>query len=213
MLNAIRGYKIEFDKEKIPELKSEPRQFKRKAPEAAQICKEVLHLQEKNVVELCNHEEGEIISNVFLRPKKNGGVRLILDLSELNKSLVYQHFKMDNIHTVLDLVSSNNFLASVDLRDAYYSVKIHPEDRKFLKFVINNQYWQFKALPNGLSTAPRLFTKLLKPVFALLRQAGHMVIGYLDDTILIGETEEKLKEAITATTDILTQLGFIIHPE
>ena len=214
VLSAVRGYKIKFDKEKTLELaQSKPRQFKRNASEAARINEEIVHLKENNVIEPCKHEEGEFISNVFLRPKKNGGVRLILDLSELNKALTYQHFKMDNIHTVLDRVSSNNFLASVDLRDAYYSVKIHPDDRKYLRFVSNNQCWQFKALPNGLSTAPRLFTKLLKPVFAVLRQAGHMVIGYLDDTILIGETEEKLKEAISATTDILTQLGFIVHPE
>ena len=77
---------------------------------------------------------------------------------------MYQHFKMDNIHTVLDLVSPDNFLASADHRDAYYTVPIHQEDRKYLQFIVNGQYWQFKALPNGLSTAPRLFTKLLKPV-------------------------------------------------
>ena len=53
--------------------------------------------------------------------------------------------------------------------------------------------------------------KLLKPVFSKLRQAGHIVVRYLDDTILIAENEEKLKAAVKTTTDILAQLGFIFH--
>ena len=210
VLNAVRGYKIEFAA-KLEQI--DTRQFKRNTSVTENIQVEIKRLQDKNVIETCEHVEGEHLSNIFLRPKKNGGARLILDLSELNKSLEYQHFKMDNIHTVMDLISPNNYLASIDLRDAYYSVPIHHEDRKYLRFVFDDQCWQFKALPNGLSTAPRLFTKILKPVFAKLRQAGHLVIGYLDDTILIGEDEDKLKAAVEATSGILTQLGFIIHPE
>ena len=213
VIRAVSGYKIEFDVEKIKDLHElKAKRYKRSLPDAKRIQVEVTSLHRKNVIEPCVHEEGEFISNIFTTPKRTGGVRLILDLSELNKCMMYQHFKMDNIHTVLGLVSPDNFLASVDLR-VYYTVPIHQEDRKYLKFIVNGQCWQFKALPNGLSTAPRLFTKLLKPVFSKLRQAGHIVVGYLDDTILIAENEEKLIAAVKATTDILAQLGFIIHPE
>ena len=118
---------------------------------------------------------------------------------------------MDNIHTAKHLISPHCYLASIDLQDAYYSIPVDPNSRKYLRFMWQGERWQFAALPNGLSTAPRLFTKLLKPVFAELRQAGHTVIGYLDDTIIIGETKEKLKESVSATTKILSELGFLIH--
>lgn len=54
------------------------------------------------------------------------------------------------------------FMAFVDLRDAYYTVPVHPEHRKYLKFLFNGTLYQYTCLPNGLSSAPRIFTKLLK---------------------------------------------------
>ena len=164
--------------------------------EMAKIHEELNTLENKNVIERCSHVNGEFISHIFTRPKKNGGVRLILDLSKLNKYITYCHFKMDNIFTAVSLLSEGDFMASVDLRDAYYTVPIHTESRKYLRFVWQGQLWQFKTLPNGLSSAPRLFTKLLKPVFACLRQSKHKVVGYLDDTIIIGKTKSRTLESV-----------------
>lgn len=212
LLSAVRGYEIEFDHSKGVPSRNKPLYGYKKSPsEMNQITKEILALQAKNVIEPCSFEEGEFLSNIFTRPKKDGGTRMILDLSELNQSLNVQHFKMDNIHTAKHLITPHCYLASIDLQDAYYSIPVDPHSRKYLRFMWQGERWQFAALPNGLSTAPRLFTKLLKPVFAELRQAGHTVIGYLDDTIIIGETKEKLKESVSATTKILSELGFLIH--
>ena len=214
ILEAVRGYKLEFDETKMPPKRDKPFfQYKTSQPETASIDEEISSLLSKNVIEECAHEEGEFLSNIFTRPKKNGGVRLILDLSELNKSLDVQHFKMDSIHTAACLISHEFFLASIDLRDAYYSIPIDPRFRKFLKFPWQGKLYQYKTLPNGLSTAPRLFTKLLKPVLASLREMGHVVVAYLDDTIIIGETREQTDQAVKDTTKILTELGFIVHDE
>lgn len=213
LLQAIQGYKLEFDPDKFPPIQDKPlHTYKRNAMEMAKIHEELNTLENKNVIERCSHVNGEFISHIFTRPKKNGGVRLILDLSKLNKYITYCHFKMDNIFTAVSLLSEGDFMASVDLRDAYYTVPIHTESRKYLRFVWQGQLWQFKTLPNGLSSAPRLFTKLLKPVFACLRQSKHKVVGYLDDTIIIGKTKSRTLESVTATTMLLSRLGFIIHP-
>ena len=214
ILQAVQGYKLEFNPDKFPPYRDKPlRQFKRNADETALIQDEINKLVTKNVIEPCDHEEGEFLSNIFTRPKKSGGLRVILDLSDLNKSILYQHFKMDNIKTALALISPECYLASADLRDAYYTVPIHPDSRKFLRFTWQGKLWQFKVLPNGLSSAPRLFTKLLKPAFANLREQGHIVIGYLDDTLIIGKTAAETRAAVTATTQMLSDLGFIVHPE
>lgn len=44
-----------------------------------------------------HHESTEFISPVFLREKKKGTFRTIVNLKELNRYNVYHHFKMDNI--------------------------------------------------------------------------------------------------------------------
>ena len=38
------------------------------------------------------------------------------------------------------------YLASVDLSDAYYSVRIREQDRKYLRFIYDGQKWQFTSL-------------------------------------------------------------------
>ena len=127
----------------------------------------------KGVLELTEHEEGEYINTVFTRPKKDGSHRMILNLKPLNKFIEYKKFKMDTLKVVLSLVKPNCYMASIDIRDAYYTVLIHPQHQKFLKFQWFNKLYKYTALPNGYAAAPRIFTKIMKPIFAQLRRLGH----------------------------------------
>ena len=55
-------------------------------------------------------------------------------------------------------------MASIDLTDAYYTVPVASEHRKYLRFIWGGKLFQCTCLSNGLSAAPRYFTKLLKQV-------------------------------------------------
>ena len=52
---------------------------------------------------------------------------MVLNLKELNKYIPYKHFKMENSEQAIRLVNAGDYLASVDLRHAYYSVRIAEE--------------------------------------------------------------------------------------
>ena len=189
-----------------------PQPYKLSEVEMNAIDEEIKTLLKKDVIEITQPEQGDFWSNIFSRPKKDGGRRMILDLSQLNKHLVYYHFKMDTFEVARKLISPSCFMASIDLQDAYYSVPIAEEHRKYLKFNWNGVLYQYKALPNGLSSAPRLFTKLLKPPFAKLRSLGYCIVGYIDDTLLIAPSKEEAEMAVNHTAIVLSELGFIIHP-
>ena len=131
------------------------------------IDSEILKLLEKRVVKPCEPETGEFVCTVFLRPKKDGNYRMILNLK---KSFVeYHHVKMDTLTTAIKMMRPGCYMTSVDLKDAYHTVPIAQEHQKFLKFFWRGQTYKFTCLPNGLACAPRVFTKLLKPLFATLR--------------------------------------------
>ena len=156
--------------------------------------------------------EGEFISTISIRPKKDGTYRLILNLKNLNDHVEYHHFKMDTLQSVIQLMKQNCYMASVDLRDAYYSDSIDEEYRKFLRFSWREQLFQFTCLPNGLSCAPRLYTKILKPVYATIRKEGHLNVGYTDDSYLQGDTIHECQTNITDTCCLFKELGFIKYP-
>ena len=67
--------------------------------------------------------------------QSHGGWRLIIDLSVLNHYVVKTKFRMETTQSVLRSVRRNNWMISVDLKDAYLQVPIHPQSRRYLGFV------------------------------------------------------------------------------
>ena len=72
---------------------------------------------------------------------------------------------MDTLWTVVRMMKTNCYMASIDIKDAYYSVPVADSDQKYLKFEWHDTLYKFSCFPNGLALCPRKFTKLLKPVY------------------------------------------------
>ena len=120
---------------------------------------------------------------------------------------------MDSIQTCVYLMSPGSYMASLDLQDAYYSVPISGKHRKYLKFRWKGVLYLYTCLPNGLSSAPRFFTKLLKPVLSHLRAQGFTSSIYLDDLFLQRDTFQECTNNVQKTVALLTDLGFCVHQE
>ena len=180
ILNMVQGCKIDFDQ--LPHQRQPPCQHQLSHKAAETISAEIEKLVLNGVLLKSSHEEGEFLSTIFMRPKKDGTHRMILNLKTFNKFVAYHRFKMESLKHVNSVIRPNCFMASVDLIDAYYSVPIHRDHQKDLKFEWQGQLYQFTCLPNGLACAPRLFTKLLKPAYSTLRKQGFQSVGYIDDS-------------------------------
>ena len=101
---------------------------------------------------------------------------------------------METLQSVLSLITPGCYLASLNLKDAYYSIPIHPDHTKFVKFIWKNQLCKFLVLPNNLSCSPRKFTKLMKAPIATLRLDGHIIAIYIDGLINVGLTFDECVE-------------------
>ena len=88
---------------------------------------------------------------------------------------------------------------------------IAEDDQKYLGFNWKGITYQYTCIPVGIAFAPRLFTKLLKPVYASLRNLGHKSVGYIEDSLLCGESVNECTENINATLSQFTTLGFVVH--
>ena len=60
----------------------------------------------KRIIEEINISDAAYISNIFTRPKSDGSLRVILDLTNLNENIEYNHFKMDNLQTAINFNDS-----------------------------------------------------------------------------------------------------------
>jgi hypothetical protein len=76
----------------------------------------------------------------------------------------------------------NSWLGSIDLKYAYHSIPVNKFDRKYLRVDWNGHLYKYTCLLNGFTTAPRIFTKILKVPFFHLRKRGHTNVAYIDNS-------------------------------
>ena len=120
---------------------------------------------------------------------------------------------MEGLQVVKSLIQQGDFMMKLDLKDAYYTLPIHPSHRKYLRFFYEDRTYEFQCLPFGLSSAPRAFTKTLKPVLALLQSMGIRVVIYIDDMLLLHQQHKVLQKIFAQVVDLLEKLGFLVKRE
>ncbi len=101
--------------------------------------------------------ESGFYSRYFLVPKKDGGLRPILDLRRLNHALMRRPFRMITLKQILSQICTEDWFCSLDLKDAYFHIQIAPHHRRFLRFAFEGVAYQYTVLPFGLSLAPPYF--------------------------------------------------------
>ena len=168
VLGIVSGLKLSFTHTPF---QSKPPVLRVAQEEHRCISEEVQTLLEKGAIRLVpKGMEGQcFLSSVFTVPKKDGGRRPIINLKSLNKFIPHHHFKMEGIHSLRDIVLQGDFMIKLDLKDAFFSVPVHHSFQKYLGFKWEDREYLFQCMPFGLTSAPRIFTKLMRPVVTILR--------------------------------------------
>lgn len=154
-----------------------------------------------------------VYSPLFLVRKKTGGFRPVVDLKRLNVFIRKEHFKMESLQSILLAIRLLDWMITVDLRDAYFHVPVHPEFQRFLRFTLGEQHFQFVCLPFGLTTSPRIFSKLLLAVVAVLRTRGLRVYHYLDDILILADSRALLLQHRELALAVLEDFGWLVNRE
>ena len=210
-LQTIQGYKIPFCRR--------PRQWRtritpaKSSMEAQQMDRAIANLLAKGAVKAVQPQDYQFTSTLFLVEKDNEEFRPVINLRALNCFLGKEPFKMEGLHVVRSLLQKGDFTMKLDLKDAYYAIPIHPTHRKYLRFVYQNRVYEFQCLPFGLSSAPRAFTRTLKPVLAVLRSLGIRIVIYFNDMLLLHQQSKVLQRMFAQVVSFLEKLGFLVKIE
>ncbi len=146
-------------------------------------------------------------SPIFTVPKKDGAFRLCTDYRKLNDFQRKTTFRMDDIQLISEMIIPGDFGMLLDLKDAYLTLGLHPSHRKYCRFrdPLTRQRLQWRTVSFGISEAPRLCTKLLRPLIANLKQLGIRCIIYIDDILLLHQDRLQLARSMAVTLDLLQQ--------
>ena len=172
-----------------------------------------LGLIAKGAVELAPLPSPGFYSRLFVVWKTSGSWRPVIDLSHLNRFVDVSPFQMETIQSVLLSVHQGDWMASIDLKEAYLQVPVHPASPHFLRFMFRDTVYQFKALCFGLSTAPQVFTRVMAPVSAILHSMGIRMRRYLDDWLVQSASRESLLRDLQTVLQLCHELGIVVNPQ
>ena len=150
-------------------------------------------------------------SCLFVTPKVTGGWRPVIDLSCLNSFIRLSHFCMETAQSVLQSIISGDWMISLDLQDAYLRVPVHPESRRYLRFCLGDQIYQFRVLCFGLSSAPQVFTRVMAPVSSIVHRFGFRFLRYLDDWLVLGSSLQEIIRARDFLLTLCSELGIHVN--
>ena len=82
------------------------------------LTDKIKNLLQKGVIKESQHEEGEFISPIFLKPKSEDSFKMTLSMKRLNENTPYIHFKMEIIKSILTLVTPHFYMTKIDIKNA-----------------------------------------------------------------------------------------------
>ncbi len=124
----------------------------------------------------------------------------ILDLRPINRELDKRPFRMLTLKQIL-----------AQLRPGDFHIQIAPHHRRFLRFAVKGQLYQYSVLPFGLALAPRTFSKCINVALSPLRASGMRILNYLDDWLILAQSRDTLISHIDSLLIHLESLGLCVN--
>ncbi|XP_065192543.1 uncharacterized protein K02A2.6-like [Sycon ciliatum] len=177
-----------------------------------------IHLQAKVKTELDRMVQMGVISPVtdptdWCAPmvpvlKKNGSVRICVDLKRLNQSVKRSHFTLPTIEDTLGKLSGAKVFSSLDTASGFWQVPLADDSASLTTFMTPFGRFHFNRLPFGITSAPEVFQR------RLLEIVGHIpnVVVFMDDILVFGATLAEHDAALTAVHAALASAGVLLNP-
>ena len=96
--------------------------------------------------------------------------------------------------------------------EAYLQIPVHPDSRKYLRFVAFGRVYQFRALCFGLASAPQVFTRVMAPVSSILHSMGFRLRCYLDDWLIQSSSWEAVLHDLQVVLNLCREFGIVVNP-
>ena len=143
-------------------------------------------------------------SAIFTAPKGDGGLRLCTDYRALNVFQIKSKFQLDGTKAIGSMIQPGDYGALVDIKDCYLEFGVHPAHRRHCRFRDPRlRRWQWRTMSFGMSEAPHLCTRILRPFMSILKGLGVRCSTYLDDLLVLSQSPSSLAVAMGVSIELL----------
>ncbi|XP_030838443.1 uncharacterized protein K02A2.6-like [Strongylocentrotus purpuratus] len=139
-----------------------------------EVSKELHRLESDGIIERI--DSSPWVSNLVIARRKNGDLRLCVDLRAVNKAIIPDKYPLPTMN---------------ELSASFHGAKV------FSKLDMRRSYLQYRRMPYGLNSAPSAFQKIVSSVLAGIEGT----LNLLDDVVVFGEDkaqhDQRLAEVMT----------------
>ena len=165
----------------------------------AEADRQVKDLLQKGLIEPAG---GAWSSPVVLVRKKDNSWRFCIDYRQLNAFTIQDAYPLPRIDESLDAWAGSQFFSTLDLISGYWQVPLDADAQEKSAFATRSEFWKWKVLPFGLTSAPATFQRLMERVLHGLH--WKTLLLYLDDIIVIAPDFETHLQRLA---EVLRRLG------
>ncbi|XP_011858461.1 PREDICTED: uncharacterized protein K02A2.6-like [Vollenhovia emeryi] len=148
--------------------------------------------------------------------KKNGSLRLCVDLRPLNERVVKRKFPFPLIEDCLSRLGDKSVFSLLDLKDGFYQLKVHPDYTKFFSFATPDGQYEYLRLPFGFCEAPAEFQKRLLFILRSFIKEDKILV-YLDDIFIpsssVQENLDVLKQVLLTLKSYASPLNNLLRKD
>lgn len=142
--------------------------------------------------------------------KPNGTVRICADFSTgLNSVLESNCYPLPLPEDIFTKMASCRYFSHIDLSDAYLQVPVDEASQHLLTINTHKGLYRFTRLSPGVKSAPGAFQQIMDAMLAGLSGS----VGYLDDILVGGRTEEEHQHNLHNVLTRLQDFGFTVRIE
>ena len=102
---------------------------------------------------------------------------------------------MPRLDTVLEQFQGMQYFTSIDLKNAYWSIKVKEADKEKTAFITEDGIYEFNVMPFGLCNAPAYWSRLMDAIFGGLKY--QCIVYFIDDILIYSKDFESHLQAVT----------------
>ncbi len=167
-----------------------------------QVDQEIDRLLEEDVIEPVEGPTTWLSPAVYV-PKKDGSIRICVDMRQPNKEIQRQKYQMRTVDEVLDEIEGATVITELDLKEGYHQIVLEDQSREVTTFATHRGNYRYKRLIYGVANAPEDFQRVIQEMIADINGAYNIS----DNTIIVGRNQQEHDARLQAVLSRFTMRG------
>lgn len=150
------------------------------------------------------------LANPVMIKKPDGGWRLCIDFTDLNKYCPKSCYPLPTIDIIVEAITGYAVLMFLDAYKGYHQILMDEEDAEKTAFITDIGVFCYKKMPFGLENAGATYQRLVNKVFEDL--IGRNMEVYVDDMVIKSRTVTQAQGDLRETLEQLRRVNMKLNP-